>query len=75
MLFATILSPKSFALSLILGFRRLSGALVVLAAIAHGAALWVVFWGDGPTPAIGVWAGVGGLAAVFVACLLGPKRS
>ena len=73
-LFATVLSPKSFALSLILGFRRLSGALVVLAGIAHGGALWVVFSGDGPTPATGVWAGVGGLAAVFLACVIGPKR-
>jgi hypothetical protein len=73
-LFATVLSPKSFALSLILGFRRLSGALVVLAGIAHGGALWVVFTGDGPTPATGVWAGVGGLAAVFLACVIGPKR-
>lgn len=73
--FATILSPRSFALSLILGFRRLSGALVVLAGIAHGAALWVVFSGDGPTPATGVWVGVGGLVAVLVATILGPKRS
>jgi hypothetical protein len=73
-LFATVLSPKSFALSLILGFRRLSGVLVVLAGIAHGVALWVVFSGDGPSPDTGVWVGVGGLVAVLVATILGPKR-
>jgi hypothetical protein len=74
-LFATILSPKSFALSLILGFRRLSGFLVTAAGIAHGVALWVVFSGDGPAPETGVWVGVGGLVALFLACVIGPKRS
>jgi hypothetical protein len=74
-LFSTILSPKSTALSLLLGFRRLSGLVTVLAGAVHGAALWVVFSGDGPTPAFGVWLGVGGLAAVLLGCILGPKRS
>ena len=74
-LFSTVLSPKSFALSLLLGFRRLSGMVVVLAGLAHGAALWIVFTGTGaPDPAPGVWVGVFGLAAVFVGCVLGPKR-
>ena len=74
-LFSTILSPRSFALSLLLGFRRLSGAVTVLAGMAHGAALWIVFTGAGaPTPAPGVWVGVGGLAAVLLACIVGPKK-
>jgi hypothetical protein len=37
-------------------------------------ALWVVFSGDGPSPDTGVWVGVGGLVAVLVATILGPKR-
>jgi hypothetical protein len=74
-LFSTILAPKSFALSLILGFRRLSGFVTILAAGAFGGALWVVFSGNGPSPAIGVWAGVAGLALVLFAAILGPKRS
>jgi hypothetical protein len=74
-LFSTILSPRSFALSLLLGFRRLSGFVTILAGIVHGAALWVVFAGSGtPDPAFGIWLGVGGLAAVFLACVIGPKR-
>jgi hypothetical protein len=73
--FSTILSPRSFALSLLLGFRRLSGFVTILAGIVHGAALWVIFSGSGaPDPALGVWLGVGGLAAVFLGCILGPKR-
>lgn len=73
--FSTILAPRSFALSLILGFRRLAGFVTVLVGAAHGAALWIVFTGDGaPDPAFGVWLGVGGLAAVLVGCILGPKR-
>jgi hypothetical protein len=73
--FSTILSPRSFALSLILGFRRLSGAVTVLAGMVHGAALWVVFTGTGaPDPATGVWIGVGGLVAVLVGCIVGPKK-
>jgi hypothetical protein len=73
--FSTILSPRSFALSLILGFRRLSGAVTVLAGIVHGAAVWVVFTGTGaPSPATGVWIGVGGLVAVLVGCIVGPKK-
>jgi hypothetical protein len=72
---STILAPRSFALSLLLGFRRLSGFVTVLVGAAHGAALWIVFSGDGaPTPAPGVWLGVGGLAAVLLGCILGPKR-
>ena len=75
-LFSTILSPRSAALSMLLGFRRLSGVVVILAGIVHGAALWVVFTGAGaPDPAFGVWLGAGGLAAVFLGCILGPKRS
>jgi hypothetical protein len=74
-LFSTILAPRSFALSLLLGFRRLSGLVIVLAGIAHGVALWVVFTGDGaPDPLFGIWLGVGGLAAMLVGCILGPKR-
>lgn len=73
--FSTILAPRSFALSLLLGFRRLSGFVTVLVGAAHGAALWIVFTGDGaPTPAFGVWLGLAGLAAVLVACIIGPKR-
>jgi hypothetical protein len=73
--FSTILSPRSFALSLLLGFRRLSGFVTILAGIVHGAALWIIFEGTGaPTPAFGVWLGVGGLAAVFVGCIVGPKK-
>lgn len=75
-LFSTVLAPKSTLVGLILGFRRLSGVVVVLAAIAHGVAVWIVFSGDGgPSPAFGVWAGVGGLALVLLGCILGPKRS
>lgn len=71
---STVLSPRSAALSLLLGFRRLAGAVTVLAGIAHGAALWIVFTGDGaPTPATGVWIGAGGLAAVLLGCIIGPK--
>jgi hypothetical protein len=73
-LFSTILAPRSAAMSLVVGLRRLSGLVIVLAAAAHGAALWVVFSGDGPSPALGVWLGVGGLVAVFAGCILGPKR-
>jgi hypothetical protein len=74
-LFSTILSPRSTAASMLLGFRRISGVVTVLAAGAHGAALWVVFTGDGaPAPAPGVWLGVGGLAAVLLACIVGPKK-
>jgi hypothetical protein len=72
---STILSPRSSALSLLLGARRLAGGLTVLAALAHGAALWVVFSGDrAPSPALGVWLGIGGLGAVLVACMIGPRR-
>lgn len=74
-LFSTILAPRSFALSLILGFRRLSGFVTILAAGAFGGALWVVFSGSGPSPATGVWVGVAGLAFVLLGCILGPKRA
>jgi hypothetical protein len=74
-LLSTILSPRSTALSLLLGFRRLSGLVTILAGIVHGAALWVVFNGtDAPDPAFGVWLGLGGLGAVFLGCVIGPKR-
>jgi hypothetical protein len=72
---STLLAPRSAALSLLLGVRRLAGLVVVLAGLAHGAALWIVFTGDGaPSPAIGVWLGVGGLVAVLLGCVLGPRR-
>lgn len=75
-LFSTYLAPRSFALSLILGFRRLSGFVTVLAGMAHGAALWVVFTGDGaPDPAPAVMLGLVGLAGVLLGCIVGPKRS
>ena len=74
-LFSTILSPRSTVLSLLLGFRRLSGLFTFLAILVHGAALWVVFNGtNAPDPAFGVWLGLGGLGAVFLGCILGPKR-
>jgi hypothetical protein len=50
--------------------------VVILAGLAHGAALWVVFTGKGaPDPAFGVWLGVGGLACVLLGCIIGPKRA
>ncbi len=73
--FSTLLAPRSWALSLLLGVRRLAGLATVLAGLAHGVALWIVFTGDGaPTPAFGVWLGVAGLAAVLLGCVIGPKR-
>jgi hypothetical protein len=72
---STLLAPRSAALSLLLGVRRLAGLVVVLAGLAHGAALWIVFTGDGaPSPAFGVWLGVGGLVAVLLGCVVGPRR-
>lgn len=74
-LFSTILAPRSFALGLLLGFRRLSGFVTLVAAGAHGAALWVLFTGDGsPDPTTGVWIGVAGFVGVFAGCVVGPKR-
>ena len=74
-IFSTVLTPRSAALSLLLGFRRLSGVVTVLAAIVHGVALWIVFSGDGaPDPGFGVWLGIAGLGAVFLSTFLGPKR-
>jgi len=62
-------------LGALLGLRGLAGSLVLLAAGAHGAALWVVFSGSGaPSPGFAVWLGVGGLTGVFVGAILGPKR-
>ena len=62
-------------MSLLLGVRRIAGAATVLAALVHGAALWVVFSGDGaPSPSFGVWLGLGGLAAVVAGCVIGPRR-
>jgi hypothetical protein len=73
--FSTILTPRSRLLSLLLGVRIFAGVAVVAAGLAHGAALWVVFGGEGaPAPAFGVWVGVGGLAAVLLGCVLGPKQ-
>jgi len=71
---STLLAPRSTALSLLLGVRRIAAAFLVPAAAAHGAALWIVFTGDAaPTPAVGVWIGVAGLAGAFLGCLIGPK--
>jgi hypothetical protein len=73
--FSTILTPRSTVGALVLGVRTLAGLAVILAGAAHGVALWVVFSGAGaPSPAVGVWLGVGGLAGVLLACVLGPKR-
>lgn len=73
--FSTILAPRSSALSVLVGFRRISGFVTVLAGAAHGVALWVVLSGDGaPEPAFGVWLGLGGLGAVLIGCILGPRR-
>jgi hypothetical protein len=72
---STLLAPRSAALSLLLGVRRLAGSLVVVVGLAHAAALWVVFTGDvAPSPATGVWIGVGGLVAVLGGCVIGPRR-
>jgi hypothetical protein len=72
---STLLAPRSAALSLLLGVRRLAGLVVALAGLAHGAALWIVFTGNGaPSPAFGVWLGVGGLVAVLLGCVVGPRR-
>jgi len=72
---STLLAPRSAALSLLLGVRRIAGAATVLAILVHGAALWVVFSGDGaPSPSFGVWLGLGGLAAVVAGCVIGPRR-
>jgi hypothetical protein len=74
-IFAAIAVAVAVASALLLGFRRLAAFVTLLAGGVHAAALWVVFTGDGaPDPAFGVWLGLGGLAAVFVGCLLGPKR-
>ena len=73
---STVFAPRSAALSLLLGVRRAAGALVVLAGLAHVAALWVVFSGDGaPSPATGVWLGLGGLVAVLAGCAVGPRNA
>ena len=72
---STVLAPRSMALSLLLGVRRLAGAAVVMAGLAHAAALWVVFTGDGaPSPLFGVWLGIAGLAGVLAGCAIGPRR-
>jgi hypothetical protein len=72
---STLLAPRSAALSLLLGVRRLAGVLVVLAGLAHAAALWIVFTGDGtPSPDTGVWIGVAGLVGVLAGCIIGPRR-
>lgn len=73
--FAAIAVALAVLFGALLGFRRLSGLVTVLVGAAHGAALWIVFTGDGaPNPAFGVWLGLFGLAAVLVACIIGPKR-
>jgi hypothetical protein len=72
---STLLAPRSSAVSLVLGVRRAAGAATVLAALLHGAALWVVFSGEGaPSPSFGVWLGLGGLAAVLAGCVIGPRK-
>ena len=54
----------------LLGLRGLAGSLVLLAAGAHGAALWVVFSGSG-RPARG--SGCGWASAAWPACSSGPS--
>ncbi|MGH9211531.1 MAG: hypothetical protein ACRD2C_12740 [Acidimicrobiales bacterium] len=73
--FSTIVTPRSTAGSLLFPLRPLAGFVTVVAGAVHGAALWVVFSGDGaPDPALGVWLGIAGLGAVLLACIVGPKR-
>jgi hypothetical protein len=63
-------------LATLLGLGKTGAFLTFLAAGAHGAALWIVFTGDSAdNPAFGVWLGIAGLAAVFLGCILGPKRA
>ncbi|HEY8527372.1 MAG TPA: hypothetical protein VIL48_20570 [Acidimicrobiales bacterium] len=54
---------------------RISGAIATLGAGGfHLAAVWALFSEDlSPDPAMGVWVGVGGLVAVFVACIVGTR--
>jgi hypothetical protein len=60
----------------LLGMRGLASSLLVPAAAAHGAALWVVFSGSGaPSPGIAVWVGAGGLLGILVGIIVGPKHS
>jgi hypothetical protein len=55
---------------------KICGALATLVAAGlHGAAIWALFSEDlAPDPAVGVWAGAGGLAIVFVGCIVGTRR-
>jgi hypothetical protein len=54
---------------------RVCGALVTLLCLgAHGFALIELFGDEfAPDPAYGVWAGVGGLVAVLVGCVMGTR--
>lgn len=54
---------------------RISGAVATLGAGGlHVAAIWALFSEElSPDPAVGVWVGVGGLLAVFVACIVGTR--
>jgi hypothetical protein len=55
---------------------RVCGALMTLAmAGLHGVAIWALFSEDlAPDPAVGVWAGAAGLAAVLVGCIAGTRH-
>ncbi len=55
---------------------RICGALVTLLAGAlHAGAVWSLFSEElAPDPAVGVWAGLGGLAVVLIGCVAGTRR-
>jgi hypothetical protein len=55
---------------------RVTGALVtILAGAGLAGALWQLFGEDAaPSPAWGVWVGVGGATAALLGCLLGTRR-
>ncbi|HLM64299.1 MAG TPA: hypothetical protein VK306_08390 [Acidimicrobiales bacterium] len=55
---------------------RVTGALVtILAGAGFAGAVWQLFGEDtAPSPAWGVWVGVGGATAAMLGCLLGTRR-
>jgi hypothetical protein len=54
---------------------RVSGAIAALvASVGHGVAIYSLFSEEfAPDPAVGVWVGVAGLAAVVVGCIMGTR--
>ena len=56
---------------------RVAGvAGTVAAAALYGAAVFAIFGREpAPEPALGVWVGEAGLAAVLMACLIGARRA